>query len=654
MDRNANNNGATEHENGHLSEDDLLLYADGELTRDQAANIHSHLEACWSCRARAEKYEGTIRSYIDYREIVQKPMDKAPPNGWRNFDRALEELVAASGRRSLLSLLRGWLAGLRPSPRSFSFSPQLAGRLAAMLAIAAIAVVALLIQSNRVTVVSASELLQRAASAHDQQLRATTQPIVYQKLQVKRKSSTASGESAATLEIWNDVNNSRFNQSVGDWSAVSTWVSNATPPRNQTPAQALLVDLENAFRANRLDVNEPLSANGYLAWRDSVGQKDEQVSKTTVANGEEALSLKTVVNEAKAVGAITEAGLVVRMKDWHPVSERIRVKASEGEVEYELTEIAFRVASPNTLDPSVFGAPAVASLSSGPTPALSPTSTRSEAVSSSPAPAASAELEVEVLERLNQVNALLGEQLSLTRASSGQLLVRGIVETEQRKREIEQALKSVSTNPAVRIEVNTVAEAQARQRQSPTRNVIVEEAQVAQQTIPVDTELRGYFSARGFSGDRLEQQIRQFSGEVSNRSSRARSHALALKQIAERFTPAQLSTLDQTARNRWRALLREHAQAYEREIQQLRRELQPIFPAASSSASAAESEIRTDEELIAAVNRLFKMAAANDRALGQSFSVSTDAVSKAAVKTLELWRSVAACESLATRIANSQ
>ena len=59
----------------------------------------------------------------------------------------------------------------------------------------------------------------------------------------------------------------------------------------------------------------------------------------------------------------------------------------------------------------------------------------------------------------------------------------------------------------------------------------------------------------------------------------------------------------------------------------------------------------SDDELLSAINRLFKLAATNDAALCQSFSVSTEAATAAAVKRVAFWRTVGAAENLATQIA---
>jgi hypothetical protein len=47
----------------HLTDQDLLLAADGELSTRRAAQIREHLAACWSCRARMAESENTIADF---------------------------------------------------------------------------------------------------------------------------------------------------------------------------------------------------------------------------------------------------------------------------------------------------------------------------------------------------------------------------------------------------------------------------------------------------------------------------------------------------------------------------------------------------------------------------------------------------------------
>ncbi|MGA8438566.1 MAG: zf-HC2 domain-containing protein [Candidatus Sulfotelmatobacter sp.] len=47
----------------HLSDQEMLLAADGELSTRRAAQIHAHLAECWACRARMAEIEGSIADF---------------------------------------------------------------------------------------------------------------------------------------------------------------------------------------------------------------------------------------------------------------------------------------------------------------------------------------------------------------------------------------------------------------------------------------------------------------------------------------------------------------------------------------------------------------------------------------------------------------
>jgi hypothetical protein len=58
-------------EDVHLSDQEMLLAADGELSTRRAAQVHAHLASCWSCRGRMAEIEGTIASFARaYRQTL--------------------------------------------------------------------------------------------------------------------------------------------------------------------------------------------------------------------------------------------------------------------------------------------------------------------------------------------------------------------------------------------------------------------------------------------------------------------------------------------------------------------------------------------------------------------------------------------------------
>jgi hypothetical protein len=65
-------------ENVHLSSQELLLCADGELSRRRAAEVRGHLASCWDCRGRMAEIEGTIVAFARaYREDLHPQLPSA-------------------------------------------------------------------------------------------------------------------------------------------------------------------------------------------------------------------------------------------------------------------------------------------------------------------------------------------------------------------------------------------------------------------------------------------------------------------------------------------------------------------------------------------------------------------------------------------------
>jgi len=172
-------------------------------------------------------------------------------------------------------------------------------------------------------------------------------------------------------------------------------------------------------------------------------------------------------------------------------------------------------------------------------------------------------------------------------------------------------------------------------------------------SIPVDAELRRYFSGRGLSDDQVEAKIRQFANRTVNRSLQALQHAWALKHLAERFSPDQLNALTPEARAKWVAMVNVHAAALQTETAALRRELGPVFfPGLGEDGPG--TELGNDQKLAAAIDRLLSLCSANDKLIRLAFSISSDTSKAAAVKTQQFARSLRSAELLAAKIAKSQ
>ncbi len=80
----------------HLSDQELILMADGELQTRDTGQVRAHLAACWHCRSRMAEIEGTI---ADFARAYHQTLDsQLPPiDGPRALLKAqLAELTATS------------------------------------------------------------------------------------------------------------------------------------------------------------------------------------------------------------------------------------------------------------------------------------------------------------------------------------------------------------------------------------------------------------------------------------------------------------------------------------------------------------------------------------------------------------------------------
>jgi hypothetical protein len=62
----------------HLSDQDLLLDLEGELSPRKARSARVHLEGCWTCRARRREFEGAIADFVRLNQSGHLPPADGP------------------------------------------------------------------------------------------------------------------------------------------------------------------------------------------------------------------------------------------------------------------------------------------------------------------------------------------------------------------------------------------------------------------------------------------------------------------------------------------------------------------------------------------------------------------------------------------------
>ena len=414
--------------------------------------------------------------------------------------------------------------------------------------------------------------------------------------------------------------------------------SPATPQAAPGSPADLLLSLENIWQI------DPSAKTFINLIAESSAVKVEQRSTSYVLS----------YDRERAIGAsrLLKATLTLSLSDLRPIEQTLLVQRGDELREYRFAETSFERVPNKAVDKAVFAVEpeliggARQTGRTGDWAHRDLTSSRVPPLTSALAPAvASAELEVDVAYLLNHAKADRNEQVTLTRSAGGSLRVEGIVETEQRKNELLRALAPVSQNPAVVIDIRTIDEALQR---TPTPSAIsVYQAEATASTIAVDRELREFFSKQNSDSD-VDEAVRSFSSRTVKRAYDALFHALALKRLVNRFANVDMRTVAPEARAKWLAMLRERASAFDRETAVLRRDLQPIFFASAQASADQEAAINTDEELVQAVEKLHRLALANNEAVAAALTISSRS-SAAALKS-SFWKFSAEAQALAQRI----
>jgi len=252
-----------------------------------------------------------------------------------------------------------------------------------------------------------------------------------------------------------------------------------------------------------------------------------------------------------------------------------------------------------------------------------------------------------VMRLLSEARADLGEQVNVARTPEGVLRIQGVVDTDQRKRELLNALAPVITHRAIVVEIKSASEVLAEQARSKSKvgspPLTVERVEAEAEQFPAYEELRSRFS---------DEDSRRFADRMVELSRRAMSHAGAMKRLANKFSAKDLSTLTPESRSKWLTLIRTHARAFEQTTKAIRQELQPIFfRGGAAGESGADLDLSTDDQLASAINRLFSIGLANERMIIAAFTVSNAKGAVAEIHSAQFARSLREVESLASSIA---
>ena len=265
---------------------------------------------------------------------------------------------------------------------------------------------------------------------------------------------------------------------------------------------------------------------------------------------------------------LVKATLTLRKSDLHPIEQTLVVQRGEQELrEYKFVETEFELIPAKEVAPATFAIEAeltgkvaasgsAGNFLSGTLPMAQPPQRRPQSLLQQSWRSTSHTL-------LNLVKADRNEQVALTRSASGSLRVEGIVDTAERRDEYLRALRPFSNNPAVSIDIRTVAEAAKQQPHAGTQSV--REVEDTGDAIAVEEDSREYFTRRGLGGEAADEAARGVSSRVVNHGYRALFQAIELKRLVARFSRVDLRTVAPDARTKWLEMMRSHARKFARE-----------------------------------------------------------------------------------------
>jgi hypothetical protein len=538
----------------HPSEDDLLLYGDGELRPREAGRVRGHLEHCWPCRVRAEKNEQMISRVVDYLNLDFAPNLPPPPGSWQRFAPVLQRTATAFGKQTKI------LRVLTPAARSLS-SPHAIHQLATGLAVLLVLFLLFVTRLEMVPRVSASQVLNNAVTSQSETLRKVSQPVVYQKLRIR------TGDALLTREIWHDTVNHRFKEEWG--------TPNRNPGEDRKPARGSapveIRDLQTVFAANHLDWDDPLSATSYTRWRDGLQGKVEQASRQgdqLIVKTTATYSTQTEISSSTEAGKIVEATLKLRATDYHLISENLQIQSSTGTGdslrEVELTELNYEVVPLAVVGSTLFE----------PIPTEVLTKAVDAAPITTPKPAGPSIVELnddEVAARyvLHEADADLGAPISVEIAGQptySSVVVQGLVPSEQLKQELMAALEGI---PHVAANIDTeeqVAMPDGLLETGPAISVPVK------MPSPIDKQLLEHFGSSG--------AVEEFSKRVFVLTDALMDHAWAIRRLEERYPGFESNAnlpLSAASQELLKIMLRDHRSAMREKAAGLSDLLRPVL-----------------------------------------------------------------------------
>jgi len=624
----------------HFNEELLTMYLDGELDPSESTGVSQHLDGCPRCQKSLFALSTASLALDSFHHELECVLP-APPKAWKSFETrlqaVLEEPVADLAHDSNPLIAHTWAV-----PSFGSVEARTGGWWSRMIerlqtattmqwapvaltgAAAALVVGVLLLKPVTNRSLSVEAVLQHAR-VQQASLPINATPVVYQRLRVR---DLAAANSAITVKVWNNL---RTGQS---YEEVET---GAAPKKRENVVEKsvspLLQQVNVGLAANHVSWKMPVSTQALADWTSTRELPKESVREEKLTDGTRAYRLVAEINPsedaARAALVMRSMEIVVRASDWHAVSARYTMSDNRSTHTYEIAELEYKLL-PLSGMPAAFGGGSDAIVS--------------DAGSAAPMQSGFQHLAVSVLERLDRIDALAQDQLTLSRSGSAGIDIRGVARSEARRSEILLALGSLASDPSVHL---TLSSPQSGSALTAPGKIRAEQIDVRLNESGSNPEVRAYIASHQQLDEQgLEHATDRFVSDAVNHLGEAELHADALVRVVA-FLPSGASALDQPAdRMKLIAILKRHASASHHEIVALEQQLAPVFGGGEVRGTSGVESGSIEEQAAA----LARNIAETDRLLWKGLAGNASAADRKGLTECHFWLMLRDEDSLSAHI----
>ncbi len=527
------------HSHDHLSDEQLLLYADGEAGARETQTVRRHVEACWSCRSRLQKMQSAIAEYADLRG---KTDTASPPKGWREFEVRLNQVEIEGNERFDL---RCWIGGLLiPRPRV---------RLKLASALAALCCLLLIYRTVNAPTVLAKELCERTEAAERALL--SSDHVLRERLQVQASGAGLERTVTRTVETWRSASGERL--------------------RHEGVAP-LPDDLRRLLRTNGMGGLSPLSARSFSTWRSSIRPSAEEVTRSWRSGEGQVYEVRTQITRVHRPWRIRESRLTVRAADWLPLALAWSVATPEGERIIEITSIERELVATDRLVRLLASRTTDAASSAAKSRPLQPETekpaARLPALTSVPDLTDLHALEIDAGYALHREDLCYSGSVEIRRESK-RVIVRGIVPTAA---DLEKLADLLPDAPELAVELRSIEELDATipVDSSDEPPAVITTSGAAKS--PIEKYLRAYF-AEYEQNSNVGQQVTDYLYRVVRLSHDMRREAWALRRITERHGEQPADDLEFSHRRKLEIMISDHTAQLHAQTRRSRELLGPVL-----------------------------------------------------------------------------